>query len=156
MRQLTQHNNHQQPLGNQANERGAYQVAHQTTVAIPTLRQLTQHNTYQQPLKSNTQQRSRADANNSLVNVTKEKTVSNYNMGPNLNYTTVELRDPVQINRDLYPVMSGQNTSYCIPILHTRMPNQHPQWTERNTEKYQLDNLNTNPFVNNLVHKSKQ
>ena len=53
MRQLTQNNTYQQPLGPTDQAKGGYTTKQDGTVAPPTLRQLTQNNTYQQPLGPN-------------------------------------------------------------------------------------------------------
>ncbi|QKF93955.1 hypothetical protein QKU48_gp0497 [Fadolivirus algeromassiliense] len=168
LRQLTQVNSQLNPAGPNEREKGGYQVEVQNTVAPTTLRQLTQNKTYQGPLLMNdaSKTRSRGDANNSLVNVGKERaatvrdggrpTTSNYEVGPIYDYTMVQLCEPIEINRDIYGQALWQNPLQCMPTMYTRMPHQLPQVDQWRLDTCVLSNLNSNPYINNVVHKSIQ
>ena len=144
---------------------GAYQINQQNTVAPTTLRQLTQFKTHNNPaiLHEGTKTRSRNDITNSLVNIAKEAaviardsgapTTSNYDKGPTFDYTMVELCEPIQVNRNLYPNMEGQRPLQCVPTMYTRIANVLPQQSWR-FDTCITENLKTNPFVNNTQHKS--
>jgi hypothetical protein len=162
LRQLTQDNKYINPIGgSNEKEKGGYTIAHQTTTAKTTLRQLTQNNNYINPVGDNEKQTSRADANASQINITKERilkgrspTVSNYTKGPTLAFTTVSLCKPIQIDRELYPNMQYTNTNEHLPILHTQLNVPLPSFGDRSTNTHIKDNLKNNPFINNTIHKS--
>jgi len=160
MRQLTQNKAYQGPLGFPEREKPGHIIAHQRTIARPTMRQMTQHKTHNNPIGHAEKQRSRADVSSSLVNVMKDitnknraPTTSNYDKGPTHDYTMTEFCEPIQINRDIYPNMEGQRPLQCVPTMHTRFGNVLPQWSWR-FDTCVVDNLKTNPFINNIVHKS--
>jgi len=166
LRQQTQNTTQYGPLGSQDREKGGYQVAVQNTIAPTTLRQLTQHKThYNGPILHEGQKtRTRADAENSLVNIAKEKaiitrdggapTTSNYEKGPTYEYTMLQLCEPIQIKRDLYPRMVGQRPLQCVPTMYTRIPNVLPHITSVRIDSCVTENLKSNPFINNIIHKS--
>ena len=105
-----------------------------------------------------TAQRSRRDAHNMSVNTSKEKiaagrapTNSNYDKGPTFEFTQVELKDPIQINRELIPD--------TIPCNGKIIPRQSYNGNSKFYVNDRIlshieDNLDGNPFVNNLLHKS--
>ena len=102
--------------------------------------------------------RTRDDANNSTINIQREviakgraPTNSNYSKGPVMDYTTVSLCDPIQIKRDLLSSTIAINEK--LPFMLTQTPTGR---TVRNTRmnEYTQQNLNENPFINNLVYKS--
>jgi len=165
LRQLTQHKTILGPMTPVDNERGGYQVAVQTTVAPTTLRQLIQNKTYQGPaiLHEGTKQRGRNDANNSQVNIAKDQstiirdngapTTSNYEKGPTYEYTMFEACEPIQIDRDLYGHAYGLGSLGCVPTMYTRAVEPIPEENLR-FDTCVTDSLKTNPFINNLIHKS--
>jgi hypothetical protein len=102
--------------------------------------------------------RAREDANNTYVNIEKEKiakgrapTNSKYNKGPTLDFSTVTLIEPIQIKRDLLSSTIAINDK--LPFILTRTPIGR---TVRNTRmnEFTEQNLDTNPYINNVVHKS--
>jgi hypothetical protein len=102
--------------------------------------------------------RQREDANNSQINITREviskgraPTNSKFNMGPIMDFTTVSLCEPIQIKRDLLSSTIAINDK--LPFTVTQTPTGR---SVRNTRinEYTEKNLNNNPFINNLVHKS--
>ncbi len=102
--------------------------------------------------------RTRDDAANSQINITREviakgraPTNSKFNMGPIMDFTTVSLCEPIQINRDLLSSTIAINDK--LPFTVTQTPTGR---SVRNTRinEYTEKNLNNNPFINNLVHKS--
>ena len=163
---MTQDKTYQGPLVHHEKTVGGYQAAQAGTIAPPTLRQLTQDNTYQGPatLHQGQKTRNRGDANNSLVNTSKEAaiitrdggapTTGNYDKGPTYEYTMVQMCEPIQINRDLYGNMHGQRPLQCLPSMYTRIPNVLPQVSGWRLDTCVVDSLKSNPFINNLVHKS--
>jgi len=168
LRQLTQNVVQLNPAGPNDREKGGYQVAVQNTVAPTTLRQLTQNTThYNGPIMHEGQKtRVRKDAENSLVNIAKEKaviardggapTTCNYEKGPTYEYTMMQLCEPIQIQRDLYPSMDKgyQRPLQCVPTMYTRIPNQLPNGIAWRFDTCITENLKSNPFINNTQHKS--
>ena len=165
LRQLTQNNTYLNPAGFPEKEKGGYQAEQAGTIAPTTLRQLTQNNTYQGPtiLHGAYKERTREDAMNSMVNVGRDSvsvrpnggapTPSNYTITPTYEHTMVQMCEPIQINRDIYPDMNGQRPLQCTPTMYTRLPNELPQQSWR-FDTCVVNNLNSNPFVNNTQHKS--
>jgi hypothetical protein len=104
-------------------------------------------------------QMSRKDANNMMVNISKEKiskgrapTRAGYEKGPSMDYTIVRFCDPIQINRDLYPD-NKEMTSDKLPMIYGKLekPSQADDWR---FYSYVKENLEKNPYINNMVHKS--
>ncbi len=102
--------------------------------------------------------RQREDANNSQINITREviskgraPTNSKFNMGPIMDFTTVSLCEPIQIKRDLLSSTIAINEKLSFTLTQTPTGR-----SVRNTRinEYTQQNLNNNPFINNLVHKS--
>jgi len=102
--------------------------------------------------------RTREDANNSYINIEKEviakgraPTNSKYNKGPTLDFSTVTLIEPIQIKRDLLGSTIAIHDK--LPFILTRTPTGR---TVRNTRmnEFTEQNLNTNPYINNVVHQS--
>ena len=124
-----------------------------------TMREIQIRNNYINPLRFNEQQRSRADANNMDVNIIREQisrgrepTLSNYSKGPTFEFTMMEQRDPIQINRDLYQDIKTDN--FCrLSQMATKTSDQLPQ-TPWRFYSYIDENLKGNPYVNNVVHQS--
>jgi len=165
LRQLTQDNRYLGSVGLHQGEKGGYHVAHQNTVAPNTLRQLTQDTKQLNPpvLHEGYKTRRRKDVDNSLVNIAKENaiigrdggapTTSNYNKGPTLDYSMVQICEPIQINRALYGHKEGLRPLQCTPTMYTRVANVLPQQSWR-FDTCIVNNLKTNPYINNIVHKS--
>lgn len=158
-RQLTQENTHVRPAAG-FHDKGGYLAEEKGTYAPTTKRQMTQHNNYVNPASYHEKQRSRADANSMLINEAKEAilkgrkpTTSNYNKGPTMQFTNVELCDPIQINRELYPTMYGQNVMQCLPTTHTQIGNRQLPNAGWRFNNHIADVLRTNPFVNNTQHR---
>ena len=80
-------------------------------------------------------------------------TTCNYDKIPTYEHTMVQLCDPIQINRDVYGNMAGQRPLQCVPTMYTRSANDLPQQSWR-FDHHIVDSLKTNPFINNVVHKS--
>ena len=102
-------------------------------------------------------QRSRRDANNMLVNITKEQiskgrspTTSNYNRGPTVEFTQFELKNPIMINRSLIPELIP-NTNRAVPNLQ---PDRHSKYYVNNRVMSPQSSLEGNPFINNMVHRA--
>lgn len=165
LRQLTQNKTQLNPAGPNEREKGGYQVAVQNTIAPTTLRQLTQHKTYQGPLllHEGTKTRGRGDAENSLVNIGKDivgtvrdngaPTTCNYSIGKVYDFTSMQLCEPIEINREVYGSAPWQNPLGCIPTMFTTQPNQLPE-INFHFDTCVTDCLKGNPLINNLVHKS--
>jgi hypothetical protein len=159
-RQLTQNNTYQQPLGTKDREKGGYHIELQGTHVPTTKKQMMQNNTYQQPLKFHEAQASRADAEAMLQTTAKDEilqgrapTTSNYTKIPTYEHTMYTLRDPIQVNRDLYPNMTKANILDCIPTYATKDKNTLPQQEDRHYS-FPKVTLKTNPYINNIIHKS--
>jgi hypothetical protein len=112
------------------------------------------------PLKSSAEQtRSRLDALNMDVNIQKEiisqgraPTLSNINQGPTFKFSQFEQRVPLQVNRELYP-QTNQEAFYRHDPNITRVPTNLMVDPNR-FDSYVEDNLRTNPYINNIMHKS--
>jgi hypothetical protein len=98
------------------------------------------------------------DSKNVYTNPVKEviakgraPTNSNYSKGPTMDMTTVSLCESIQIKRDL--LSSTIQINDKLPFILTSVPDGR---TIRNTRmnEFTQENLNENPFINNLVHKS--
>ena len=141
--------------------KGAYDFTQKGTTAKTTHRETYSKNNYINPSKFKNKQRSRADFSNALLNDVKEKslkgrapTTANYSKGPTLDYSMIQLCEPIQINRDLYPNMNGMNTLDCLPIAHNRIgTNQLAQYDWR-LDSHVTENLQGNTFINNTQHKA--
>jgi hypothetical protein len=102
--------------------------------------------------------RSRADANNSYVNIEKEviakgraPTKSNYIRGPTFDNTCVELREQILFDRENAPSSTITINDKLPFMIHTP--------TDRMVTNTRINNfteisLDQNPFINNVVHKS--
>jgi hypothetical protein len=104
-------------------------------------------------------QMSRADVNNALLNNSKEEisklrapTKSNYTKAPTFEHTIVQLCNPLQINRELYPDVK-QDVRTRAPVNITRHGNILPQ-QEWRFYSHVDDNIKDNPFINNIIHQS--
>jgi hypothetical protein len=104
-------------------------------------------------------QRNRGDANNMRLNTVKEQvsvgrkpTECNYNKGPTVNFTMMNLKEPLNFNRDIYPDIK-QTTTDKLGFDATRAKNTLPP---QSFQFYSFidENLRGNHLVNNIVHKS--
>jgi len=165
IRQTTQNRTYQQPAYNSQINKGGYQPEQSGTHAPNTLRQMTQNKTHLNApiLHEGKKQRRRKDAYNSLVNITKDNitvvrdggapTTSNYNKIRTFEQTMTQICEPIQSNRRVYGQMVGQRPLQCMPLMYTRTGRTLPQQSFR-FDTCVVDSLKTNPYVNNLVHKS--
>jgi len=104
-------------------------------------------------------QRSRADARNEYINVAKEKTIKgrapttcNYDKCPSMEGTIVQMCDPIQVDRDLYPDITQQVTPK-VHTIYTRASHSLPN-DEWRFNTHPKENMDDNPYVNNTQHKS--
>ena len=162
MRDIHIKKNYINPVGTQQHEKGGYDVAHQNIEIDPTLKDLVVKNTYIAPCgrHEHEKQRSRRDAQNMIINEIKEKlikgrrpTTSNYDKGRTLDFTNVTLKEPIQINRELYPDMKWKSlevrpTQNYLTLDHY----EYPDYSMRNANSFLLDQLGTNPLINNTQH----
>jgi hypothetical protein len=103
--------------------------------------------------------RTRDDAKNMLVNTQKEKiskgrmpTLSGDSRGPHMDFTTVSLCEPIQINRDL--MSSTISINDTLPFTLTKSPQNTKLVRNIRINNYVKDNLDGNPYINNIIHKS--
>ena len=102
--------------------------------------------------------RTRDDANNSYVNIEKEviakgraPTKSNFIKGPTYENTCVALREQIQLNRENVPsstITISDKLPFTITAPTGRMV------TNTRINQFTELNLEQNPFINNVVHKS--
>ena len=130
-------------------------------IAQPTMRDI--HGKYDRAgvigANEREKQRNRGDANNMRLNTVKEQvavgrrpTNSNYNKGPTVNFTMMNLREPLNINRDIYPDIKETTTEkwgFVVTRAKNTLPHQSFQFYS-----FIDENLKGNTLVNNIVHKS--
>jgi hypothetical protein len=128
-------------------------------VPDPTLKDMVVHNNYIYPIGYHEKERCREDAMNSRVNVIKEKLIQgraptscNYSKCPSIDGTIIQLCEPLQINRDLYPDIKQQVTPK-MPEIYTRTALKVPN-DEWRFNSYVTYNLDKNPYINNTQHRS--
>ena len=104
-------------------------------------------------------QASRSDFNNAMLNLSKEAsllnrapTKCNYSKGPTFEHTIVQLSNPLQINRELYPDIK-HDVRTRAPVTLTRHGNILPQQSWR-FYSHVDDNIKNNPFINNMIHQA--
>jgi len=104
-------------------------------------------------------QRSRGDANNMRVNTVKEviaqgrkPTDSNYSKGPTVSFTMMNLREPLNFNRDIYPDIK-QTTTEKMGFIGTRSKQTLPQQSFHFYSHID-ENLMGNQLINNVIHQS--
>ena len=100
----------------------------------------------------------RGDALNMVINTAREKiakgrapTLSNIDMGPTMDFTLVRVCDKIQINRALIPRTLETNDQ--LPYQMTHMPINRTIDQNR-MGSYIKNNLEGNPYINNILHKS--
>jgi predicted ester cyclase len=103
--------------------------------------------------------RTREDINNMTVNISKEEiakgrrpTNSSYSKGPTMDFTMVQMCEPLQINRDLYP-QPRDIAQKRMPSAYTRFPQRTPTDTWHFYTHVE-ENLKGNPYINNVIHQS--
>jgi len=103
--------------------------------------------------------RSRRDALNSKVNITREivskgraPTTVKTNIGPTTSFTEYRFKDPVQSNYVNHPGLQNQT----VEKLPFKMENvKNPTWYNNTYwDSHPEENLKKNPYINNMVHKS--
>jgi len=104
-------------------------------------------------------QRSRGDADNMRVNDTKEiialgrePTTCNYNKGPTIDMTMVQLKEPLVVKRELYPDIK-EDTTYKFGTYYTQNRASLDQQSYR-FFTFVDENLQGNPYINNVIHRS--
>ena len=103
--------------------------------------------------------RTRADYENALINVGKEQieiinrppTYSNYEKGPTADFTMLRVCDKIQINRAALPATI--TSSDKLPFTMASSNNLRFVENTRIDSHVKL-NLEGNPYINNLIHKS--
>ncbi|MBA42403.1 MAG: hypothetical protein CMF62_00150 [Magnetococcales bacterium] len=146
-------------------ERGkSYAIDYKNWTPDVTMREIHINKNYVNPTGFHEKNRNRHDANMSYVNIGKEEiamangrspTTSNYEKGPVKEAINMQLSEPIQVNREKYPNMNGQNPLQCVPTMHTRMGYQLPQWSSLRFDTcIPPAVLKFNPYINNTQHKS--
>ena len=142
-----------------------YAFDYYNSIPDPTRRDQTQNKTYQGPLQiqDGGQTRRRADIENALINSGKEQiekvrdggapTTSNYSVAPTMDFTMVQLCEPIQINREVFGTAYGQNPLNCVPTMYTSKSHQLPN-DEFRFNTHAVLNLAGNPFLNDSQFKS--
>jgi hypothetical protein len=132
-----------------------------SNIPDPTLRQIHEKNEYLGPAQRINQlkQTGRGDYNTALLNTIKEKiskgrapTKANYTKIPTFEHTMVQLCNPLQVNRELYPDIK-QDVRTRAPTNLSRHGNILPQQSWRFYSHID-DNIKDNPFINNMVHQA--
>jgi hypothetical protein len=165
-RQMTENTSQLNPVAPNGRAVGAFEINVQNTQAPTTLRQIVEKNTYQGPVIMHEGQktRTRGDIDNSLTNIQKDLTTivrdggspcpSNYDVGPMYDYTMTQLKEPIVVNRQTYGTAIGQNVMGCVSTAYTRGTESLPQTDWYNLDTCIVSNLQSNPYVNNIVFKS--
>lgn len=109
-----------------------------------------------------TGQRSRRDAFNMSVNISKEQiakgrapTNSSYDKGPTFQFTEVQLRDPIHSAREL-EVIPDYEPSNCKLVPKQSYNGNTTYYVNKRILSHIEENLAGNPFINNIVHRSPQ
>lgn len=104
-------------------------------------------------------QRSRGDVDNMRLNTIKEviaqgrkPTDSNYSKGPTVEFTMMNLKEPLNYNREIYPDIK-QTTTEKFGFISTRSKQTLPQQSYH-FYSYVDSNLNDNPLINNVIHQA--
>jgi len=104
-------------------------------------------------------QRSRGDVDNMRLNTIKEviaqgrkPTDSNYSKGPTVEFTMMNLKEPLNYNREIYPDIQ-QTTTEKFGFISTRSKQTLPQQSYH-FYTYVDDNLKENPLINNVIHQT--
>ena len=142
----------------------SYTINYTDATPATTMREITgETNHIGAPHSHIDEQRSRRDAYNSRVNITREviakgrtPNVIKYNKGPTTDLTKYEFKEPIdQFNnsREFAPAPLLQTTDK-LPFQMDR--NRNESWYENDRfDSYTKENLDNNPYINNQIHKSK-
>ena len=159
-----QTNNHLQQMAPGDQQHGAYHIVQQGVNAPVTERQQYQTNTHIGNANSTYKRGAiRGPEYNSYVNVSKEQslmgrepTTANYNKIPTMDYSMVELKEPINAVRDQFPNMSSTHPMYFIPSENDNNVNQYPQYGDRAFNSDNIASLGSNSYVNNIMHVGMQ
>jgi hypothetical protein len=105
-------------------------------------------------------QRTRDDYLNANVNVGREQvemtgrapTLSNYDKGPSYDFTMLRTCEKLQINRDVIPSTIAINEK--LPFVMSFSGSPLKTMENPNIDSFAKQNLNRNPYINNVVHKA--
>jgi hypothetical protein len=136
-----------------------YTINYENATPNPTKRDIHGKRTYINPARGNYDgNRSRHDANHMVLNDVRETIAkgrapvkSNYARGPMMDFTTMTLCDPIQINRTLMP--RAIETNDKLPFVNTQIPMLRSVENDRMDSHIEI-NLRGNPYVNNVFHKA--
>jgi hypothetical protein len=104
--------------------------------------------------------RTRDDYLNANINVGREQvektgrapTISNYDKGPTYDFTMLSMCEKLQINRDIIPSTIAINEK--LPFIMSFSGSPLKTMENPNIDSYVKQNLNRNPYINNVVHKA--
>ena len=139
----------------------SYVINYENATPDITIREMTGETNHANPARSEVSSpRNRRDVYNARVNVSKENiakgrspTTSNYDKGPNNYFTEFRFRDPDQLNRQFAPNAIQQTTNH-LPFAINK--NKNPKtYINNRINSYPQENLENNPYVNNVIHQSK-
>ena len=181
IRETTGHTNRAGPA--QHNIENSYTINYTDATPDMTIREMTGETNHANPSKSEVSAlRNRRDAYNSRTNSTREviakgrtPTTSNYSKGPGVvgvlndpecgtryvrtipglhdKFTEFRLREPEQLNREFAPNGMAPTTDH---LLFTVPKNRNERWyVNDRINTYPNEVLENNPYINNVVHKSK-
>jgi hypothetical protein len=163
-RMATQNKTYINPTGAHTSYLGGYGPEQAGKRAPVTLKDMVIDNTYQAPLGAVDAQlpKSRYAEKQMLQNVIKEvisqgryPTQSNYEKGPSMDYTSVTLKDPIQINREVYGTAYNQRPLNIPVPKMTTMKNTLPQNGDHLAKHVMIDSIMNNPYINNTQHKAE-
>ena len=105
-------------------------------------------------------QRTRDDYLNANINVGREQvemtgrapTLSNYDKGPTYDFTMLRMCEKLQINRDVIPSTIAINEK--LPFVMSFSGSPLKTMENPNIDSFTKQNLNRNPYINNVVHKA--
>ena len=105
-------------------------------------------------------QRTRDDYLNANINVGREQvemtgrapTLSNYDKGPTYDFTILRMCEKLQINRDVIPSTIAINEK--LPFVMSFSGSPLKTMENPNIDSFTKQNLNRNPYINNVVHKA--
>jgi hypothetical protein len=179
IREATGHTNRTGPA--QHNIENSYTINYADATPAITIREMTGETNHANPGRSEVSaMRNRRDAYNSRTNKTREiigrsPTTSNYNKGPGIvgifnnpedgtrsvqtipglhnKFTEVRVREPEQLDREFAPSGMPSTTNH---LLFSVPKNRNERWyVNDRINTYQNEVLENNPYINNIVHKSK-
>jgi ABC-type molybdate transport system substrate-binding protein len=144
-------------IGNAVNKNN-YVLDKKNATPQQTMRDIHGENKYIGPVGYHDKQRSQNDYRNALMKNTLQNefskhmpTKSNYNKGP-INISVTELKEQIQINRELYPDMHWNSEIRVEPGVSSNCKTL-PQ-NSNHFLSFTKDNLKYNPYINNTQHKA--